>query len=77
MSELRCGLFWALVDKGKRALRTIVIAKVIKSLYEVSISYSRLGFELLKREDTVRFFFMRGEVVATSDPKLLPLLGGS
>lgn len=46
MSELRCGLFWALVDNGTRALRAIVIAKVakVKNLYEVNICYSRLGF---------------------------------
>ena len=45
MSELRCGLL-ALVDDGKRALRAIVIVKVtkVKNLYEVNISYSRLGF---------------------------------
>ena len=40
-----------------------MIVKVIKNLDEVSIT-TPVGFELLKREITVRFFFDRWEVVS-------------
>ena len=56
MGDLRCSLFWALVDKGKSSARTIVIATRIKNLYVVSIVLLRMWFSK-RRAGTSRSLF--------------------